>query len=60
MVFLGVVYVCQCIAGGVTDVRAITVPKTAVFIIIPIGSSLLTLQFLRMAWSKFVDIRSGS
>lgn len=59
MVFLGVVHVVQCIAGGVTDVRAITVPKTAVFIIIPIGSILLTLQFFRMAWRRFIDIRMG-
>jgi TRAP-type C4-dicarboxylate transport system permease small subunit len=60
MVFLGILHVCQCIAGRVTDVRAVTVPKAAVFIIIPIGSLLLTLQFLRMAWSKFVDIRRES
>ncbi len=59
MVFLGVVHVYQCIAGGVTDVRAITVPKTAVFIIIPLGSVLLTVQFFRMAWSKFIDLRMG-
>ena len=59
MVFLGVIHVCQCIAGGVTDVRAITVPKTAVFIIIPIGSILLAVQFFRMARSKFIDIRKG-
>ena len=57
MVFLVMIHVWQCITGGVTDVRAITVPKTAVFIIIPIGSLLLTLQFFRMAWSRFVDIR---
>jgi hypothetical protein len=60
MVLLGVVHVCQCIAGGVTDVRAITVPKTAVFIIIPIGSLLLTVQFFRMARQKFVHMRGGS
>jgi TRAP-type C4-dicarboxylate transport system permease small subunit len=59
MIFLGVVHVWQCIAGGVTDVRAITVPKTAVFIIIPIGSILLTVQFFRMAWIRFIDIRMG-
>ena len=59
MVFLGVIHVSQCIAGGVTDVRAITVPKTAVFIIIPIGSILLTIQFFRMVWSRFIDIRTG-
>src|SRR4030042_3013166 len=45
MLFLGVIHVCQCLAGGVTDVRAITVPKAAVFIIIPVGSILLTIQF---------------
>jgi TRAP-type C4-dicarboxylate transport system permease small subunit len=59
MVFLGVIHVGQCIAGGVTDVRAITVPKTAVFIIIPIGSIFLTIQFFRMAWNRFIDIRMG-
>ena len=58
MAFLGVIHVCQCIAGGVTDVRAITVPKTAVFIIIPIGSFLLTIQFFRMAWSKLRELRA--
>ena len=45
--------------GGVTDVRAVTVPKSAVFIIIPVGSLLLTLQFFRMAWSRLVEIRTG-
>jgi TRAP-type C4-dicarboxylate transport system permease small subunit len=59
MAFLGVIHVCQCIAGGVTDVRAITIPKTVVFIIIPIGSILLTVQFFRMARSRFIDIRMG-
>jgi TRAP-type C4-dicarboxylate transport system permease small subunit len=59
MVFLGVIHVCQCIAGGVTDVRAITVPKTAVFIIIPMGCIFLTIQFFRMAWSRFIDIKMG-
>jgi len=58
MVFLGILHVCQCIAGRVTDVRAVTVPKAAVFIIIPIGSILLTIQFFRMAWNRLVDLRS--
>jgi C4-dicarboxylate transporter DctQ subunit len=58
MFLLGVIHVHQCIAGGVTDVRAITVPKTVVFIIIPLGSILLTVQFFRMAWSRFIDIRT--
>ena len=53
MVFLEFSTSGECIAGGVTDVRAVTVPKSAVFIIIPVGSLLLTLQFFRMAWSRF-------
>ncbi len=57
--YLGVVHMCDCIIHGVTDVRSITVPKSAIFIIIPIGSILLTIQFLRTAWSKLVDIRTG-
>ena len=58
MVFFGVLHVYECIVGGVTDVRAITVPKTAVFIIFPIGSILLTIQFFRMAWSRLIHIRT--
>jgi C4-dicarboxylate transporter, DctQ subunit len=59
MLFFGILHVCECVAGGVTDVRAVTVPKTAVFIIIPIGSLLLMLQFLRMAWARMTDVRGG-
>ena len=59
MLFFGIVHVCECLAGGVTDVRAVTVPKSAVFSIIPIGSLLLTVQFFRMAWSKLIDTRTG-
>ena len=59
LVVLGVIHLCDCIAGGVTDVRAVTVPKSAVFIIIPMGSLLLTLQFFRMAWGKLTAIRTG-
>ena len=58
MVCLGIVHMWDCIINGVTDVRAVTVPKSAVFIIIPIGFILLTLQFFRMAWSRFIDISS--
>jgi hypothetical protein len=36
-----------------------TVPKSAVFIIIPIGSLFLTIQFFRVAWSKLSEIRMG-
>jgi C4-dicarboxylate transporter DctQ subunit len=59
MVYFGIDYTHECILKGVTDVRAVTVPKWTIFIIIPIGSILLTIQFFRMAWSRFVDIRTG-
>jgi TRAP-type C4-dicarboxylate transport system permease small subunit len=58
LVYLGVVHMCDCIIHGVTDVRALTVPKSAIFIIIPVGSILLTIQFFRTAWSKLNDIRT--
>jgi C4-dicarboxylate transporter, DctQ subunit len=57
MVVFGVVHLYECIAGRVTDVRAVTVPKSAVFIIIPVGSILLTLQFFRMAWTIVFNFR---
>ncbi len=59
LVYLGLVHLFDCLTHGVTDVRAITIPKSAVFVIIPIGSILLTIQFFRIAWSKFVT-REGS
>ncbi len=59
-VYLAVVHLCDCLIHGVTDVRAVTVPKSAVFIIIPIGSILLTVQFFRIAWQKFVHMRGES
>jgi C4-dicarboxylate transporter DctQ subunit len=59
LLYLGIVHICDCILHGVTDVRAMTVPKSAVFIIIPIGSLFLTIQFFRVAWSKLSEIRTG-
>jgi TRAP-type C4-dicarboxylate transport system permease small subunit len=59
LVYLGVVHMYDCMIHGVTDVRAITVPKPAIFVIIPIGSILLTIQFFRTTWSKLTDIRAG-
>ena len=56
--YLGMVHTYDCVIHGVTDVRAFTVPKSIVFIIIPIGSILLTIQFFRMARSKLIDIRT--
>jgi len=58
MVYLGIVHMWDCIIHGVTDVRAVTVPKSAIFIIIPIGSILLTIQFFRMVWSRLIEIRT--
>jgi C4-dicarboxylate transporter DctQ subunit len=57
--YFGVVHLYDCIIHGVTDVRGITVPKSAIFIIIPIGSILLTIQFFRTAWSRLIDMRTG-
>ena len=59
MFYYGAAYTYDCIANSVTDVRAVTVPKWAVFVIIPIGSALLTLQFLRMAYDWMGKIRAG-
>ncbi len=59
MLLLGSLHVFECIARGVTDVRAVTVPRWVVFIIIPVGSGFLTAQFIRMAWSRWSDIRTG-
>ena len=59
LTIFGVSHMYDCIANKVTDVRAITVPKSAIFSIVPAGSFLLIIQFFRMAWSKFITIRSG-
>ena len=60
MFCFGVLYTYDSILNKVTDVRAVTVPKSAIFIIIPIGSILLTIQFFRMAWNRFVDMKAVS
>jgi C4-dicarboxylate transporter, DctQ subunit len=59
MVYFGTAYLIDCITNSVTDVRAVTVPKSSIFFIIPLGSLLLTLQFFRMAWDRLLDIRAG-
>ena len=59
MLYFGITYMYECIACDVTDVRAVTVPKSAIFVIIPIGSFLLTIQFFRMAWQKLLAARVG-
>lgn len=57
MTALGAQYTYQCIVDGVTDVRAVTVPKAAVFGIIPFGSLLLTIQLLRMIAAQLSQLR---
>ncbi len=59
MLYYGAAYTYDCIIDNVTDVRAVTVPKSAVFVIIPVGSLLLTLQFLRIAWDRLHELRAG-
>jgi TRAP-type C4-dicarboxylate transport system permease small subunit len=59
MVYFGIDYTRECILKGITDVRAVTVPKWVIFIIIPTGSILLTIQFFRMAWSRLVGMKRG-
>jgi TRAP-type C4-dicarboxylate transport system permease small subunit len=54
---LGISHLYDCFINAVTDVRSLTVSKAAVFVIVPIGSCLLTLQFLRMAWGGWTDIK---
>jgi len=55
MVYFGIDHVRECISRNVTDVRAVTLPKWPLFVIIPIGSALLATQFFRMAWKRFAD-----
>jgi C4-dicarboxylate transporter DctQ subunit len=60
IVYFGIEYTRECIVKGITDVRAVTIPKWIIFIIIPVGSILLTIQFFRMAWSRFVGTKTES
>jgi len=46
--FFSLVYTVESIARGVNDVRAVTVPKWAVFGIIPVGTAFLCVQFYRI------------
>lgn len=57
MVFLGSHHMVECMVNRVTDVRAITVPKWAIFSIVPVGSLFLTVQFFRMAWGRLIEMR---
>jgi C4-dicarboxylate transporter, DctQ subunit len=57
--YFAATYTYQCVSKGVTDVRAVTVPKASIFVIIPIGFLMLTVQFLRMAWHRLIDAKGG-
>jgi C4-dicarboxylate transporter DctQ subunit len=50
-------YTYESIVEHITDVRAVTVPMYSVFIIIPIGSAFLVIQFFRMVWNELHTIR---
>ncbi|MEW6666960.1 MAG: TRAP transporter small permease subunit [Thermodesulfobacteriota bacterium] len=52
-------YVWECIVRGVTDVRAVTIPKWTVFWIIPVGMAFLTLQFFRIVCQRYRSLREG-
>jgi len=60
MVYFGIDYTLQCIQKGIMDVRGVTLPKWIIFIIIPAGGILLTIQFFRMAWSRFFGLKEGA
>jgi C4-dicarboxylate transporter, DctQ subunit len=51
-VYYSSAYTYNAIIKHITDVRGITVPKAAVFCIMPVGFFLLFIQFLRMTWDK--------
>ncbi len=52
VVLFGCLYTLESVVRGITDVRAVTVPKYAIFVIIPLGSLFLSIQFFRMVWSE--------
>lgn len=54
---MSVLYVLDCYVNCVTDVRALTVPKWTVFLVIPVGSFFLTVQLFRMAWGRAIPSR---
>jgi TRAP-type C4-dicarboxylate transport system permease small subunit len=59
IVFFGTHYTWQTVIYHITDVRAVTVPKYMVFVIIPFGSLLLCIQFFRMVWEEVHHIRTS-
>ena len=60
LVVFSATYLWECISRGVTDVRAVTIPKWTVFFIIPVGMAFLTLQFFRIVWQRYCTIKEGN
>ena len=59
MLYFGFDYMGECITRSVNDVRGVTLPKWPIFMIIPIGSLLLALQFFRMAWARITGSKES-
>lgn len=57
LTFFGVGHVFECVAKGIKDVRAVTVPKQYVFVILPVGTGTLALQFFRMWFEELRKVR---
>jgi C4-dicarboxylate transporter, DctQ subunit len=57
--YYGSTYTYRCVAEHITDVRGVTVPKAAIFFIIPFGFLTLTIQFMRMAWDRVVELKGS-
>jgi hypothetical protein len=47
----------ECITRGVNDVRAVTVPKSFVFVIIPFGTLFLCIQFFRIVSERYCMLK---
>ncbi len=56
---IGFYHTWECFKKNIMDVRAITIPKYIVFVIIPIGMVTLVLQFLRMVSEQIYKLRNG-
>ncbi len=59
MFYYGTTHLVDCIVNNVTDVRAVTVPKWTVYVIVPIGCLLLTIQFFRVVGTRITELRTG-
>ncbi len=53
LVYFGTMTTIDAFQRGVVTPTILEVPRSAILAIIPVGSALLTIQFLRRAWSHF-------